>query len=50
MAQSNYRAKLRNRVGQDVGHLVLTDEKGVQVNLEDFRTTWLWMIFHRHLA
>ncbi|MFW2365774.1 MAG: hypothetical protein ACN4GW_05115 [Desulforhopalus sp.] len=50
MAQSNSRAKQGSRVGEDVGHLTLTDENGEQVNLEDFRTAWLWMIFHRHLG
>lgn len=42
--------KYRNMVGQEAGHLALTDKQGVQVHLSDFRGAWLWMIFHRHLG
>lgn len=52
MTIGNYNSAVQhqNRVGEEVGHLVLTDENNVQVHLADFRGSWLWMIFHRHLG
>jgi len=39
-----------NRVGQQAISFVMQDDQGNTVCLDDFKGTWLLMVFHRHLA
>ena len=39
-----------NKIGQQVPALVIRDENGQEMTLEQFRGKWLLLIFHRHLA
>ena len=39
-----------SKVGQEAPSLAVTDHKGREVRLEEFRGSWLLLVFHRHLA
>ncbi len=39
-----------SKVGQVAPSLAVTDHKGCEVRLEEFRGSWLLLVFHRHLA
>jgi peroxiredoxin len=41
---------LGNRTGERALAFTLSDENGRGVRLEDFKGSWLLMVFHRHLA
>ena len=39
-----------NKVGQEVPPLAVKDLNGREVRLEQFKGSWLLLVFHRHLA
>jgi len=39
-----------NRMGQRAPAFTLKDEQGREIRLDDFKDSWLLMVFHRHLA
>jgi peroxiredoxin len=39
-----------NKVGQKVPPLAFKDQNGREVCLEQFKGSWLLLVFHRHLA
>jgi peroxiredoxin len=41
---------LGNRTGEKALAFTLSDENGGEIRLEDFKGSWLLMVFHRHLA
>jgi peroxiredoxin len=41
---------LGNRTGEKAFAFTLKDEDGRETRLDDFKGSWLLMVFHRHLA
>ncbi len=41
---------LGNRMGKKALAFTLSDDNGGEIWLDDFKGSWLLMVFHRHLA
>lgn len=41
---------ISNRTGEKALVFTLNDEDGREAGLDDFKGSWLLMVFHRHLA
>jgi peroxiredoxin len=50
MKKMRYDLSLGNRTGERAMPFTLKDENGGEIRLDDFKGSWLLMVFHRHLA